>query len=200
MADDKITTAPKQEEISIFHSGINSTDPQKRIEAIQKLAKHPRAEIAEVLASKCATEHEADPNVRIAAIEALGGMEEFVNLNPIRVALIGDSAKEVRISAAHALASIGTEECIPYLVTALDDPEKEVSIAATVALGELGNKDTISSLADFANKHGGDELLFNAARHAIERISDRQLQSIEGTVPTKVSQNQTQEKKRLQKT
>ena len=81
MAEDKVTIAPKKEEISIFHSGINSTDPQKRIEAIKKLAKHPRAEIAEVLASRCIIEYEADPNVRIAAIKALGKMKEFVKLN-----------------------------------------------------------------------------------------------------------------------
>ena len=56
---------------------------------------------------------------------------------PALVTLLLDEVREVRVAAALALATCGTRESVPSLLTALDDPEPLVAQAASVALENL---------------------------------------------------------------
>ncbi|MEO0010055.1 MAG: HEAT repeat domain-containing protein [candidate division WOR-3 bacterium] len=103
----------------------------------------------------------------ITSTRALEGLLELLrDLNP-----------EVQVAAAEALAGLGRQEAVNPLLDELQDENPQVRRAAAVALGRIGVPVAAAELVRLANNDPFAEVR-QAAREALERISDRSVRSL----------------------
>ena len=87
--------------------------------------------------------HRAEPDVRAAALLALGRNEDAASL-PVLVAALGDGDAPVRRMAAFALGQLGEAAGEPPLLTLLEaEPHPAVRLEAWRALGRIGGEATL---------------------------------------------------------
>ena len=90
---------------------------------------------------------DADPLVRLAAAEGLGGMEDPRAVEALSRALRSDESVEVRRMAAWALGEIEDDAAVPALSEALrSDRDDEVRRMAAWALGEIESAKAVDAL------------------------------------------------------
>lgn len=82
--------------------------------------------------------HVEDPDIRKDAVVTLEGLEDAGSIDLLINALLYDEDEDVKISAAYALGSVGTEVAIDSLGKALQDKDSEVRLSAVEALGDIG--------------------------------------------------------------
>ena len=90
---------------------------------------------------------DADPLVRLAAAEGLGGIEDPRAVEALSKALRGDESVEVRRMAAWALGEIEDAAAVPALSEALrSDRDEEVRRMSAWALGEIESATAVEAL------------------------------------------------------
>jgi HEAT repeat protein len=98
--------------------------------------------------------NDADPNVRSAAVEALGSFAESSSAagseaKEALVQALRDSFPKARIAACKAVASAKVTDAMPFLkYKARNDPERSVKIEALRALATLGGGDADAFLRE----------------------------------------------------
>lgn len=87
-----------------------------------------------------------DPNVRSAAVEALGAFADKEAQSALREAL-RDGFVKSRVAACKAIAAQGLVSAVPALIyKAENDPERAVKIEAMRSLAELGGEESLGYL------------------------------------------------------
>jgi HEAT repeat protein/beta-lactamase regulating signal transducer with metallopeptidase domain len=90
---------------------------------------------------------DADPQVRLAAAEGLGGLEDPRAIEALSRALRSDESVEVRRMAAWALGEIEDARAVPALSEALrSDKDDEVRRMSAWALGEIESATAVEAL------------------------------------------------------
>ncbi|MBX2860508.1 MAG: HEAT repeat domain-containing protein [Vampirovibrio sp.] len=76
------------------------------------------------------------------------------------IAALSDEAPSIRLTAVHALAQSGEEECLPYVRESVFDTADDVALAAVDAVFRLGGEEAIRDLLKLENlpKFVRDEL------------------------------------------
>ena len=113
--------------------GLDSSDPDTRLEAITALTQSGRSDIAETLRPLLA---DSVSEVRARVIWALIALNDTVSLPDIRP-MMSDSAPEVRAAAIYARSGLGDLLTITELLPCLDDADAEVREAALDALDAI---------------------------------------------------------------
>lgn len=122
--------------VELDAEGLASDDPQKRLEAVNELAKYDIA----------LTEHhllkalgDPDDKVRVAAARALGqgGSQKAVRA---MTDWLSDPDPKLKVEAARALGEIGGADAASALTRSLGDPEAAVRTQTVKALGNIGRK------------------------------------------------------------
>jgi HEAT repeat protein/beta-lactamase regulating signal transducer with metallopeptidase domain len=91
---------------------------------------------------------DADPQVRLAAAEGLGGLDDPRAVEALSRALRSDESVEVRRMAAWALGEIDDARAVPALTEALrSDKDDEVRRMSAWALGEIDSATAVEALA-----------------------------------------------------
>jgi HEAT repeat protein len=90
---------------------------------------------------------DADPEVRCAAVVAMGRLCVSTAQTTLRIALV-DEAPEVRIAAAEALGGAGDLTAVPPLTLALNDPDDRVRCAILRSIHRLSPDDIRTVLRD----------------------------------------------------
>jgi HEAT repeat protein/beta-lactamase regulating signal transducer with metallopeptidase domain len=91
---------------------------------------------------------DADPQVRLAAAEGLGGLDDPRAIEALSRALRSDESVEVRRMAAWALGEIDDARGVPALTEALrSDKDDEVRRMSAWALGEIDSATAVEALA-----------------------------------------------------
>ena len=105
---------------------LKSGDPEKRRQAVERLAEHesPRA-----LESVAKATGDSDPQVRVAAVNALATFDDDRALEPLLRAY-RDPKSEVRLAVISRLKDTGRERVINVLVSALRDTDAVVRARA----------------------------------------------------------------------
>ena len=136
---------------------LRDPDLNVRAQAAVALAKFGAADRA--LPTLDAWLHDADPHVRVVALDALSDIATGFDVKPVIHAL-SDRSAPVRRAACHVLALARAEAAIDPLVTCLGDPDPSVQGAAAAALQAFGAKATPRVLAVL---HGEDGRAVDAA-------------------------------------
>ncbi len=112
------------------------------------------------------------PEVRAAAVEALGEQRDTATVSALMEVLRRDADPAVRRSAAWALGQIEDPRAIPALADALrGDADAEVRRNAAWALGEIEDKRGTAPLVE-ALRRGGDAALRKTIVEALGMIED----------------------------
>jgi HEAT repeat protein len=95
--------------------------------------------------------YDEDPDLRLAALNAMGGSAQERWLDYLFEELqSGEPA--FRAEAAIACGCIASEDAVGPLVDALDDAETEVVLAVVQALGEIGGPEALRQLRSFRER------------------------------------------------
>ncbi|MBI3272094.1 MAG: HEAT repeat domain-containing protein [Planctomycetes bacterium] len=86
-----------------------------------------------------------DDSIRLAAIEALGGMRSAKAVAPL-LALLDDKAFEVQVAALDALGEIGDFECVPAVAAKLAVGDPRLRFAAAYALYKIRSDDVVEPI------------------------------------------------------
>ncbi|MGD8698455.1 MAG: HEAT repeat domain-containing protein [Gemmatimonadales bacterium] len=112
---------------------------------------------------------DADRDVRVTVVAALGGLQDTAAVQALMRALRSDTDAEVRAAAAYALGEIEDPRAIPALGQALQsDDDLNVRVVAAHALGEIEDSRGVPSLAAAINDSERDVRL--AAIRALGEI------------------------------
>ncbi len=130
---------------------LRDPDLNARAQAAVALAKFGAADRA--LPTLDAWLHDADPGVRVVALDALSDIATGFDVKPVIHAL-SDRSAPVRRAACHVLALARAEAAIDPLVTCLGDPDPSVQRAAAAALQAFGAKATPRVLAVLRGEDG----------------------------------------------
>lgn len=87
-----------------------------------------------------------DPNVRLAATEAVGGIGSRESIPFLGKALDNSREPQIRTAIVKALASIHDKDIVPIVGFLITDPTPDVRRWAIVALTRVGHKDAVTSL------------------------------------------------------
>jgi len=87
-----------------------------------------------------------DPQVRRAAVKALGQMKDAVVAAPLLTRALDDQDPGVRLEAARALAAFDDPKALPVLLRALKDADPDVRAGAAEGLGTLHDPGTVPAL------------------------------------------------------
>jgi HEAT repeat protein len=122
-----------------------------------------------VTARKFARALQADrPELRMAAANALGRLDDASGLQPLVGALEDEDAR-VRLRAAQACGTFADARAVPGLRERLDDEDPRVRRAAANALGTIGTDEALSPLLDLLDD--GDESIRRIAAGALGKAS-----------------------------
>ncbi len=112
------------------------------------------------------------PNVRAAAVEALGSVGTERAINGVTAAFEQTENDELRAAAARALGRTGDRGFVPLLSSALAEaPGLDVRAASARALGELGGPDAVRALRAALRQDSG--LVREAAVRSLAALADR---------------------------
>jgi HEAT repeat protein len=81
--------------------------------------------------------NDSDKEVRRAAVEALGNLDDLNRAPPALIAALKDSDWEIREKAAESLGNIGDAAAVPGLGAAIHDERVEVRRKVIEALGQM---------------------------------------------------------------
>jgi HEAT repeat protein len=113
-----------------------------------------------------------DPNVRDAAVRALGRLrlagEEHAKAVDVLMTHLRDAASRIRSESALALGDLGDVRAIPALVDCLADPSVEVQDACARALGDIGSGEAVRHLMALIHE-GRPERIVAAGAEAVSR-------------------------------
>jgi HEAT repeat protein len=122
--------------------GLAAAEREDRKHAAQRLraiASAAAEAVPEVVPRLATALRDADRDVRLAAVGALGKVGPAAAEGaPALVGALGDADKEVRRAAAATLGQIRPAAAVPALVGALRDADRDVRRAAVATLGEIG--------------------------------------------------------------
>ena len=122
-----------------------------------------------VTARKFARALQADrPELRMAAANALGRLDDASGLQPL-VGALDDEDARVRLRAAQACGTFADPRAVPGLRERLDDEDPRVRRAAANALGTIGTDQALSPLLDLLDD--GDESIRRIAAGALGKAS-----------------------------
>ncbi|OYR41501.1 phycocyanin alpha phycocyanobilin lyase [Halorubrum sp. Ib24] len=123
-----------------------------------------------VTARKFARALKADrPELRMAAANALGGLDDASGLQHLGEAL-DDEDPRVRLRACQACGTFADPRSVPALTERLDDGDPRVKRAAANALGNVGTDQALSPLLDLLDD--GDESLRRIAAGALGKANN----------------------------
>lgn len=128
--------------IQIDADGLESDDPQVRLQAVQSLQQYAIEWTAPHLLGAL---RDPDPAVRSAAGRFLG-RNGVVRAAPVVIRWLSDPDPQIVQVAAEILGDLGAEEAVPALVRSLGDPDPAVRIRAVVALGTIGTPEVVVPL------------------------------------------------------
>jgi HEAT repeat protein len=175
---------------------LNAPNPRLRREAcaVTRALPNPRA-----VPALARTLGDSDPEVRVAAADALGHQRSADAVAPllgrlddstpaVRIALVGalarlgdpravvplvgkveDSSADVRQAVARALGDLGDARASSALVLALRDQSAEVQREALIALGRLQATDAVDAIAPFVSERSS--ALRGSALEALGRMA-----------------------------
>lgn len=109
----------------------------------------------------------ADPVIRLAAIESLGDMTNQATL-PVLSAALNDPNPQLRIAALEALASQEDASVVGSIEPLLFDHDREVRVAAIEALADLEVETAVHALAGLLSDQ--DSLIRHHAVYALGEI------------------------------
>jgi HEAT repeat protein len=115
---------------------------------------------------------DADPNVRLEAVESLGQSNSEDAVKPLLDAT-SDSDPRVRAKAIDYLGTLGSERATQVLTQYLflSDTDRASKQRVLVALGRIGDPAAVGSLVAFLERTGDDELRCGAL-YALGEIGD----------------------------
>ena len=128
-----------------------------------------RAEVIDLSAQLRAELASSLPQVREAALMALGHFDRQSGLDEARQAL-KDADASVRVAAAWALGMIEHSDAVPALTDALSDGEVRVRIQAAFALGQIESETAVPALIRLL-ENDRDARVRRAAAAALGQIS-----------------------------
>ena len=157
----------------IKHLADESSDT--RAAAARALTQHlAEPGVVEALAQVAA---DVEPNVRTAAVGALGGQQPKTGLRQSgsvdTVALINaltDSVPGVRMTAAHTAAVFPCDEVRAALIKLLDDMDITVKLASAGSLGTLQTRDAVPKLKELQSD--ANPQIKTAAIDALQKIGE----------------------------
>lgn len=119
----------------------------QRVKAAQQLGKCGRKAGKKAIRSLVRAVDDADPEVRAAAVEALGQLRDEEGLEPLLRGM-QDEDEGVRLAAAEAAPLFRDRRAIEPLLAALNDREPLVRVAACEALGKLAAREAVPALVE----------------------------------------------------
>jgi HEAT repeat protein len=160
-----------------------------RIAALESLAKIGDPQGLDAVLKAASS---ADPNVRSAAIGALGPFSD-PSADSVILEAFRDSYYRSRIAAAQAAGERGLEGAAPYLrYRAERDEVPTVKDAAIRALGAIGNDETMAVLeALFAERKNSDRVRLLSAEMLIRHNGDRYAEKAVAELDEAKTKNQT---------
>lgn len=141
--------------------------PDERLDRIRTLAE---GNIDETLPELLRALEDSSPEVRIEALETLGGEADERSVGAIVRLVFEDGDGRVRAAAVEALGQIGTPTALVALEQALRDTEQGVRSSAVEAIAEIGGPDAVSLLRRALQ--GSDDVVRIAAGLALADIPD----------------------------
>jgi cellulose synthase operon protein C len=126
-------------QVSTLKRELASIDPERRRDAVQKLAELSEENARPLLLSALG---DGDPMVRIEAARVLARRRFDEAVGPISEWL-SSGDKATRIVAAEVLGEIRSTKAIPALTRILGDGEADVRRSAVEALGKIGGPDVV---------------------------------------------------------
>jgi len=109
---------------------------------------------------------DADPVVRVAALESMGNMS-YRNISTTLLAALADSHPQVRIMALEALALQNDVSIVSNIEPRLFDQNQSVRVAAIDTLSQLENEDAVITLASLLSD--SDVMV---RRHAVNALGE----------------------------
>jgi HEAT repeat protein len=140
---------PGTGETLIKHLGDETSGT--RTAAAQALTQHlAEAGVVQALAKAVA---DAEPNVRMAAVGALGGQARQPGMRQngsidtvVLIQAMADAVPGVRMTAARTAAGFGCDDARVALIRLLDDADMSVKLAAANSVGSLKARDAVPKL------------------------------------------------------
>jgi HEAT repeat protein len=122
--------------VELDAEGLDSDDPQKRLEAVSELGKYDISLTEKHLMRML---DDPDDKVRVAAAKALGqgGSKAAI---PIMIQWLSELDPKLKQEAARALGEIGGPQATTALTRSLGDPDPAVRAQTVKALGNIGRK------------------------------------------------------------
>jgi HEAT repeat protein len=145
-----------------------------------------------VLDSIIAAAASADPNIRFAAVEALGSFQGS-NVDAVILESFRDNYFKVRLAAVRSAKARRLKEAIPYLrYRAERDEAATVRDEAVLTLGEMRDPEADAALlALFDDGKVGDSLRSRAAEMLVKNDADRYAEKIIAKLDESKVKNQT---------
>ncbi|TKX80583.1 HEAT repeat domain-containing protein [Halorubrum sp. SD626R] len=169
----------------LLHAATSDDDAEVRGAAVDALDELGQAALEQLLkeltgtsgseaewvtARKFARALRADrPELRMAAANALGGLDDATGLQHL-VEALDDEDSRVRLRAAQACGTFADQRSVPALTERLDDDDPRVRRAAANALGNVGTDQALSPLLDLLDD--GDESLRRIAAGALGKANN----------------------------
>ena len=171
-----LTGTPKNATAQGFHwigqverdaEGLDSKDPQDRIQSIQRLSQYSIGSTKKFL-----TEAVEDQNSSVKAAAgrtlAKGKLVEFL---PIAKKWLSNPSIELRQAGADMLGSFGRAETLPALIRSLSDPDDGVRLRIVDAIVQIGTKRAVVPL--IGRLEDKNPAIRSAAVTALAAIGDR---------------------------
>jgi HEAT repeat protein len=154
-------------EIELAAEGLESGDPQTRLQAITQLGRfdivHTRDYLLEALGDR-------DKRVRQSAARLLA-REQIAEAAPAVIEWLNDPDSQVRQMAADTLGDLGTDAAVTALIRSLGDLDSLVRLRAVVALGQVGSAEVVVPLIGRLDDDKAD--VRKAAVEQLQAIGDR---------------------------
>lgn len=151
----------------VAEAAVSDPSPRVRLSAVRALRRlghaGPKGELAQAMA-------DADEKVRMAALDASVGLNNFRDMAAV-IARLDDDSAQVRRRAAQILGSSRVRDAVSALSprTSPDtEPDARVRAAAVYALGQIG--DPAGKAAVQAAREDSDRFVRDAARIALRRL------------------------------
>lgn len=155
--------------IELEAEGLEDTDADKRLQAVQRLAQYSDA-VGLIKPHLLGALHDPDVKVRAAAGRVLGtlGVTEAL---PIVIEWLNSGERQLRVDASQILGALGDRRAIKPLIRSLGDPAHEVRHAAVNALGKLAGAEVVVPL--IARLEDAKADVRRAATEQLAKLGDR---------------------------
>ncbi|MFC7187260.1 HEAT repeat domain-containing protein [Halorubrum yunnanense] len=171
--DGLLRAATSDDDAEVRGAAVDALDElgQEALERLlEELTGTSGSEAEWVTARKFARALKADrPELRMAAANALGGLDDASGLQHL-VEALDDEDSRVRLRACQACGTFADQRSVPALTERLDDEDPRVRRAAANALGNVGTDQALSPLLDLLDD--GDESLRRIAAGALGKANN----------------------------